>query len=105
MKVAMVRQQLRWSDVLNGDRIMRGIRSDGTAVSFIVGGHKSGDVRKNGLADLHCFGGGVESRQCGLAEIRREDESIVLPRREGGRSAIFGDLDGGIATVRRRLAG
>jgi hypothetical protein len=37
MKVALVSQQLRGGDVLNSDRVVRGIRNDGVAVRVVMG--------------------------------------------------------------------
>jgi hypothetical protein len=37
MKVALVSQQLRGGDVLNSDRVVRGIRNDGVAVCVVMG--------------------------------------------------------------------
>ena len=37
MKVALVSQQLRGGDVLNSDRVVRGIRNDSVAVRVVMG--------------------------------------------------------------------
>src|SRR5260221_10976404 len=109
MKVTLVRQQLRWSDVLNGDRVVRGIRDDGIAVSVIVGRRQeSGHVCKDRLADLDCVFCGVEVRNGNLTKIRREDERALVRHGEG-RLARASDLAGSIIVSRpaqrARLAG
>src|SRR5260221_11390211 len=71
MKVALVRQQLRRGDVLNGNRVVRGIRDDGIAVSVIVGRRQeSGHVCKDRLADLVWAFGRAEVRNGNLTKIR-----------------------------------
>jgi hypothetical protein len=88
-KFALVCQQLRCGDVLNGDRVMRGIRNDGIAVCVVVGrGQESGHVCKDRLADLDRVRCGVEVRNGDLAKIRGEDE-CVLARCHGEVSGLL----------------
>ena len=75
----MVRQQLSLAAVLNSNRVVRGIRDDGIAVSVVVGRRQeSVHIRKDRLADLDSVLCGVEVPNANLPEIRREDECVLV---------------------------
>jgi hypothetical protein len=78
MEVALVGDQLCGRDVLERDRVVRGISDDSVAGAVVVGGgQQRGDVGKNGLAELQRIGRRREAGQGDIAKIRREHEAVM----------------------------
>src|SRR5258708_23660470 len=97
MKVALVRQQLRGGDVLDGDGVVRGVRDDGVAVSVMGCCEDGGHASEDRLADLDGVFCRVEIRNGDLAKFRREHERIVTRCHGQVRWAGASDLSGRIA--------